>query len=184
MRVKGWRRVPREEELNQSKAPITRLAGDPDDCECAEEPELLTFPRTRPCRSPLAHDCQRIQPPHAPRCPFRARAQGRVLVQMSPLGALRTACDHGQDCTLSSIRKLFALTSLTKFPVTRFVGAKPNPPRSESDGRKRSDECHSDDRDTQLPPRKKCAQQFHLSPHEILELRVFHTCNVCTKRRR
>src|SRR5207249_9687020 len=58
MRVKGWRRVSRKEELDQSKAPSTRLAGDPDDCECAEEPELLTFPRTRPRRSHGAHDCQ------------------------------------------------------------------------------------------------------------------------------
>src|SRR5580765_7183080 len=56
MRVKGWRRVSGEEELDQSKAPITRLACDPDDCECAQEPELLAFPRTRPCRTQAAHD--------------------------------------------------------------------------------------------------------------------------------
>jgi hypothetical protein len=56
MRVKGWRRVSGEEELDQSKASTTRLARDSDDCECAQEPELLTFPRTRPCRTQAAHD--------------------------------------------------------------------------------------------------------------------------------
>jgi hypothetical protein len=46
MRVQGRRRVPREKELDQGEATIARLSRDADDCECAEEPELLTFTRT------------------------------------------------------------------------------------------------------------------------------------------
>src|SRR5437763_16890354 len=61
MRVKRRRGVPWKEELDQSKAPITRLARHPHDRECAEEPELLAFPRTRPRRGHLAHDQERIR---------------------------------------------------------------------------------------------------------------------------
>src|SRR6476661_3798168 len=80
MCVKWWRRVSREEELDQSKAPITRLAGDPDDCECAQEPELLTFSRTRPCRAQAAHD-----PPAYP------GGRSRVPAQRSDLNASRSS---------------------------------------------------------------------------------------------
>jgi len=84
MRVKGWRRVSRKEELDQSKAPSTRLAGDPDDCECAEEPELLTFPRTRPRHGRLAHDRQRIE------------AAARDLLRTLAHATARTPPTHAQ----------------------------------------------------------------------------------------
>jgi len=56
MRVKRWRGMSWKEKLDQSKAPITRLGRHPDDRECAEEPELLTFSRTRPRRGHRTHD--------------------------------------------------------------------------------------------------------------------------------
>src|SRR5438128_1632223 len=78
MGVKGWRRVPREQELDQSKAPITRLARDADDCECAEEPELLTFSRKRRRRSELAHDRQRIRAAARDLCGGHSRTTAQV----------------------------------------------------------------------------------------------------------
>src|SRR6266567_6253851 len=63
MRMKRWRGVPWKEKLDQCEAPVTRLARHPDDRECAEEPKLLTFPRTRPGRGQLTHTHQRIRGP-------------------------------------------------------------------------------------------------------------------------
>src|SRR6185312_10415495 len=87
MRVKWWRRVSGEEKLDQSKAPIARLARDPDDCECAQEPELLAFPRTRPRRSHLAHDGEPIQ---AAACHLPGHSH--TLVHSDDLSSQRGLC--------------------------------------------------------------------------------------------
>src|SRR2546430_16728832 len=69
-----------------------------------------------------------------------------------------------------------------KVPGAEVRRTKPAPRRAESDARKRSEDCSSDDRGTQLLPQTKYAHRFHLSP--LFRSRVGQCPTPCNVRRK